>query len=66
MTEEEKTLLKTWITNTQIRIDNDFQEARGDFYANENPWFAFRLAIAAERKNQFDIVACQLFALLHI
>lgn len=66
MTEEEKTLLKTWITNTQIRIDIDFQAARGDFYANENPWFAFRLALASERKNQFDIFVCQLYALLHM
>lgn len=66
MTAEEKEKIKMWIVNVGLRIDSDLQEARDDFWRNQNPWFAFRLALAGERKNAFDIFAAQLFALLHI
>lgn len=66
MTEKERDMLKAWIVNTGLRIDNDLTEARNDFWRNESAWFAFRLALAAERKAAFDLFAAQLFALLNI
>lgn len=66
MTEDEKELLKVWIVNTQIRIENDLTEARNDFARNENAWFAFRLALASERKSFFDNLTAQLYALLKV
>lgn len=64
MTEDEMKLLKAWILNMQARIENDFSEARNDFQLSENAWFAFRLALAGERKNFFDTICAQLYALL--
>lgn len=61
---EEK--LKAWFVNTGLRIDNDLTEARNDFQVNQNAWFAFRLALAGERKNAFDNFAAQLFTLLNM
>lgn len=66
MTEEEKMMLKAWILNTQVRIENDLTEARNDFQLNENAWFAFRLALSAERKTFFDNLTAQLYALLKV
>ena len=66
MTEDEKELLKMWIANAQIRIDNDLSEARNDFQRNENAWFAFRLALVSERKNFLDNMVAQLYALLKV
>ena len=66
MKSEEVEKLKAWIVNTGLRIDNDLTEARNDFWRNENAWFAFRLALAAERKAAFDLFAAQLFALLNL
>lgn len=66
MTEDEKQILKTWILNTGIRFENDLIEARNDFQHNENAWLAFRLALSGERKNTFDTMSAQLFALLKL
>ena len=66
MNEDEKKTLKMWVVNAGLRIDNDLQEAREDFWRNQSAWFAFRLALAAERKNAFDLFAAQLFALLNL
>lgn len=66
MTEEEKQILKSWILNTRIRLENDLIEARNDFQRSENAWLAFRLALSGERKNTFDTLSAQLFALLNL
>lgn len=66
MTEEEKQILKSWILNTRIRLENDLTEARNDFQRSENAWLAFRLALSGERKNTFDTLSAQLFALLNL
>lgn len=64
MTEEELKLLKMWILNMQTRLENDFTDARNDFSMSQNAWFAFRLALAGERKSFFDTICAQLYALL--
>ena len=66
MTQEEIEKLKAWLVNTSIRIENDLTEARNDFHVNENAWFAFRLALASERRNTFDNLSAQLYALLNL
>lgn len=58
--------LKAWMINTGLRLEGDLVEARNDFRTNENAWFAFRLALAAERKSAFDLFSAQLFALLNL
>ena len=66
MNHEESVKLKAWIINTGLRLEGDLTEARNDFRTNENAWFAFRLALAAERKSAFDLFSAQLFALLNM
>ena len=66
MTEEEKQILKSWILNTGIRLENDLTDARNDFQRSENAWLAFRLALSGERKSTFDTMSAQLFALLNL
>lgn len=66
MTEEEVTLLKAWLVNTALRIDSDLDEARQDFRRSENTWLAFRLALAGERKQVFDNLSAQIYALLKL
>ena len=66
MTEEEITILKAWIVNTGLRFDTDLLEAREDFRRGENSWLAFRLALAGERKQVFDLLTAQLYALLKL
>ena len=66
MTEEEKQILRSWILNTGIRLENDLTEARNDFQRSENAWLAFRLALSGERKSTFDTMSAQLFALLNL
>lgn len=66
VTEDMQEKLKVWCVNTGLRIDNDLTEARNDFQTNQSAWFAFRLALAGERKNCFDNFMAQLFTLLNI
>lgn len=64
--EEDITLLKEWLVNLAFRFDNDLEEARQDFRKSENSWLAFRLALAGERKQVFDLLNAQLCALLKL
>lgn len=66
MEENEKTILKAWIINMQQRFDNDLIDARNDFQCSENSWFAFRLALAGERKQVLDLLTAQLYAVLNL
>lgn len=66
MTEEEIQILKAWIINTGLRFDSDLEEARQDFRRSENTWLAFRLALAGERKQVFDNLSAQIYALLKL
>ena len=66
MTDEEMLNLKSWLINMNVRLDNEVTEARNDFQRDENSWFAFRLALASERRNAFDLFSAQLWALLKV
>lgn len=66
MIEEEKTILKMYLVNQGLRVDQEVIEARADFDQRESTWSAFRLSMAHERKEVFDKFAADLVALLHI
>lgn len=66
MTNEERVLLKQYFVSQMMRFDQDLDDARNNFRASENAWSAFQLALSSERKNTFDTIAAQLYALLHI
>lgn len=66
MTNDERILLKQYFVHSMLRYDQDLDDARKNFRASENAWSAFQLALASERKNTFDHIAAQIYALLNI
>lgn len=66
MTNEELILLKQYFVHSMLRYDQDLDDARKNFRASENAWSAFQLALSSERKNTFDTIAAQIYALLNI
>ena len=66
MNDDEIVLLKAFLVNTALRFDSDLQEAREDFTRSQDSWLAFRLALAGERKQVFDNLTAQIYALLKL
>lgn len=69
MTEHELELLKAYFINQGLRLDNDFDIAIAQLLAaspSERPVRASSLSLVALRKQVFDKVCADVFALLNI
>lgn len=66
MTAEEKTLLKTYLVNQMLRVDQDVVSCREIWQQQPSSLSAFRLVSAHQRQENFNLYCAHLYALLHL